>query len=242
MLTIDKSSRLPLYYQLMDILIAEIENQSLMPGDQLMPERELCEVYDVSRSTVRLAIQELEREGYIEKKHGKGTFVSSRRLTQNLLDFYSFTDEMKKLGKSPSSKVLAFSELLAEKRISKKLGLGHESVVFCFERLRLADGEPMMLETTYVPASRFPNLSKGRLESKALYDIFREDFGVDITMAEETFRPVLPTPRECERLLMEQETPSLMIERTTFEGERPIEYTVSVTKGDLFKYRVVLKK
>ncbi len=94
---IDKTSRMPLYYQLMDIIIDMIDSGELVEDDQLPSERELCEIYDISRSTVRQAIQELEKEGYIYRVHGKGTFVSKEKFRQELLEFYSFTEEMKKL-------------------------------------------------------------------------------------------------------------------------------------------------
>ena len=99
MRTIDKTSRVPLYLQLMDIIIYKIEN-TMEKGDKLLSEREICDKYDVSRSTVRQAISELERDGYIYKMHGKGTFVADKEVHQDLVQFYSFTDEMKKLGKN----------------------------------------------------------------------------------------------------------------------------------------------
>ena len=84
---IDKSSRLPLYYQLMDIIIEMIERENLKENDKLPSERELCKEYNVSRSTVRQAIQELEKEGYIYRMHGKGTFVSPKNLNKIYLNF-----------------------------------------------------------------------------------------------------------------------------------------------------------
>ena len=101
---IDKLSKTPLYVQLMDILIDKIENY-MEENDQLDSEREICEKYALSRTTVRQALDELEKEKYIYKMHGKGNFVASRRMEQELLKVYSFTDETKKLGKKPSSKV-----------------------------------------------------------------------------------------------------------------------------------------
>ena len=104
---VDKNSRTPLYLQLMNILIDMIEN-SLEENEQILSEREICEIYNVSRTTVRQAMDELEKEGYIYKIHGKGTFVSPKRMNQDLISFYSFTEEMKKLGKVPSSEVTGF--------------------------------------------------------------------------------------------------------------------------------------
>ncbi len=175
---IDKDSRLPLYYQLMEIIIEEIEIEKLREHDQLLSERELCEKYDISRATVRQAIQELEKEGYIYKQHGKGTFVSTKEYKQDLLQFYSFTEEMKKLGKVPSSKVVNFELIESDTKVAKKMKINVGETVYKFTRLRLADNQPMMIETSYLPYNRFPNINKNDLETEALYDIFTSQFNV----------------------------------------------------------------
>lgn len=138
---INKHSRIPLYIQLMDILIEEMENE-LGEHEQLSPEREICSKYDVSRTTVRQAINELERDGYIYKVQGKGTFVSPKRVKQDLIKFYSFTEEMKKQGKIPFSKVLTFEVVEADRKLSGKLSIAEGSKVYVFSRLRLADNVP----------------------------------------------------------------------------------------------------
>lgn len=242
MKTIDKESRIPLYYQLMDIIIAEIETGKLKENDKLPSERELCKKYDISRATVRQAIQELEKENYIYKKHGKGTYVSPLKMKQNLLKFYSFTDEMKKLGKVPTSEVIDFEIIYSNKKISKKMKIETGTMLYKFTRLRLADNTPMMVETSYVPYNRFPGIVKTDLESQAMYDIFTKRFNAVLTEAEEIFQPVLTRKNEAELLNIQVNTPSMMIERFTFERELIIEYTVCIARGDKFKYRVVLKK
>ena len=97
-------SKSPLYYQLAEIIINDIKEKNLQENDRILTEREYCEKYNLSRSTVRQAIAYLEKKGYIYKVQGCGTFVSSRVMKQKLLKFYSFTEEAKKQGKTPSSK------------------------------------------------------------------------------------------------------------------------------------------
>ena len=96
----DKNNKVPLYLQLVDDLIKKIENNTYKKDEKLPSERELCEMYGMSRITVRNALQELDRDNYIYKLHGKGTFVSSKTYKQNLVNLYNFTDEMKKIGKN----------------------------------------------------------------------------------------------------------------------------------------------
>ena len=242
MKTIDKSSRIPLYYQLMDIIIEKIETENFRENDKLPSERELCDTYDISRSTVRQAIQELEKEGYIYRLHGKGTFVSLKKFKQNLLEFYSFTEEMKKIGRNPTSEVLDFGIYGANDEISKKMNLNIDDEVYIFTRLRLADGEPMMLETSFVPCHRFPELTKEELQKSAMYDIFTSKYSATFTKAEEIFQPVLTRTDEAKLLNYHEKLPSMMIERFTYEKENIIEYTKGIARGDKFKYKKKKKK
>lgn len=238
---IDKNSRIPLYCQLMEIIMKEIETK-LKVDDQLPSEREFCERYDLSRSTVRQAFLELEKEGYIYKIHGKGTFVSPKKLNQDLIKFYSFTDEMKKIGKTPTSKVLEFETIHCDKKLAQKMRLGAGCKVYRFVRLRLADGRPTLLETSYVPCARFPALTGELLQEQSMYDIFARRFHVDITYAEEKFQAVTTDEKTAHYLNMQHILPSLQIERFTYEKERLIEYTVSMARGDQFVYSIKLDK
>lgn len=236
-----KSSRIPLYSQLIDIIIEEIES-TMKENDQLLSEREICAKYDVSRATVRQAISEMEQDGYLYKVHGKGTFVSPKRLNQELLKFYSFTEEMKKIGKKPFSSVLEFEVISCNKKLSEKMHLNQGEEVYKFTRLRMADDVPMMVETSFVPYQRFPGIVKEDLERESMYDIFTQKFNAIFTMAEETFEPIVTSEKEAKLLNVSKQIPSLKIERYTYEKDKIIEYTVSVARGDKFKYHVKLEK
>lgn len=240
MMKIDKKSRLPLYYQLMEIIIHDVESGKLREHDQLLTERELCEKYDISRATVRQAIQELVKEGYIYKKHGKGTFVAPKKVKQDLVRFYSFSEEMKNIGKTPTSKVIAFAIIESDYHIAKKMNISEGEKMYQFTRLRLADGEPMMLETTYLPYQRFPDISQDDLESEPLYDILQRRFKVMFVKAEESFQPVNTRKNEAMLLNYGEHMASMMLERITYDQLGIIEYTKGIARGDRFKYRVVL--
>ena len=108
----------PLYDQLVDILTEKIEHE-YRPGDLMPSERELSERYGLSRTTVRLALQELERLGLVMRQHGRGTFVADRSAqTTNLMQAYSFTDQMREMGRVPETTILDFSEMEADKNIA----------------------------------------------------------------------------------------------------------------------------
>ena len=164
MKSIDKNLKTPLYLQLVNILIEKIE-KNMEEHEQILSEREICDIYDVSRTTVRQALDQLEKEGYIYKVHGKGTFVSPKRLNQDLSSFYSFTEEMKKLGKKPNSEVVGFEIVNVDEKISRIFNLNDDELVYKITRVRKADDIPMMYEITYLPYSLFAGLSKDKLET-----------------------------------------------------------------------------
>lgn len=242
MMKINKTSKVPLYYQLYEQIARKIDSNIYNENDRLPSERELCEIFEISRSTVRQAMSELEKEGYIYKEQGKGIFVAVQSIEKDLLNFYSFTDDMKELGKTPSSRVLDFEKIEASEKIADKLKLNDNKEIYKFTRLRLADDEPMLIETTYLPVERFPNLSRSELEKTPMYDIFREKYALTFTNAIEKFKPVLISDHEAEALKVSKAIPGMMIERFTYEGEEIIEYTASVARGDKFEYVVTLEK
>ena len=177
----------PLYNQLVDLLKEKIEME-MEANDMLPSERELTNRYGLSRTTVRLALQELEKQGYIYRQHGKGTFVSdlSKQVT-NLSGSYSFTEQMRSVGKTPETKILEFEVVEANKYLAGRLGVSLGEKLLKLKRLRLADGQPMMLERSYLPAKKFLTLTRELLEQKPLYDLFSQEFNQTIRVANEEF-------------------------------------------------------
>ncbi len=236
----DKNSKVPLYLQLMEVLIKKIERQDYQENEKLPSERELCEIYNLSRITVRQALQELEHEGYIYKQHGIGTFVASKLYNQKLAQLYTFTREMEKLGKEPSTQVLSFEVIAIDERLAVKMGLKLLDEVYKVIRLRLADGNPLMYETSYIPTKVFPNLSKAQMEERPMYDIFYEDYQIDLTRATERFSAALIRKEEVDYLDTKINHPAMLIKRYAYHNDMLIEYTNSVARGDKFAYTAEL--
>ncbi|HFI2463899.1 TPA: GntR family transcriptional regulator [Streptococcus suis] len=229
----------PLYLQLVDELEVAIRER-MAPNDKLFSERELTQVYGVSRITVRLALQELEKRGLVYKKHGKGTYVSEISDTAvDLSQAYSFTEQMKKIGKVPRTSILSFKLVKASDYIAQHLQLSQGEEVFEVERLRLADEVPMMLERTYVPASLFPALTAIRMREKPLYEIFLEDYGQTIRLAEEEFYASIALDNEAKILGIPSNSPVLHLVRKTYNDKnRIIEFTFSIARADQFRYKI----
>lgn len=229
----------PLYLQLVDELEISIRER-MAPNDRLLSERELTQVYGVSRITVRLALQELEKRGLVYKKHGKGTYVSeiSERAV-DLTQAYSFTEQMRKIGKVPKTSILSFRCIQVSDYIAQQLQLSHGEVVYEIERLRLADDIPMMLERTYIPVLQFPALTAQRLNEKPLYEIFFEDYGQIIRLAEEEFYASISLDNEASVLGIPNNSPVLHLVRKTFNVKnRIIEFTFSIARADQFRYKI----
>lgn len=234
-------NRLALYYQLADKILKKIESGEYKPKDKLPTERELCEKQGVSRATVRQAFLYLEQKGYIYKVQGRGTFVSPRIVEQSLLEFYSFSAEMKKQGREPRSEIVAFKKIVAPLEILGDMDIQEGEEVFELKRIMFADNEPMMYEKTYLPLDRFEGLTREKLANTSMYDLLIREYQVKFERADESFQPIKLSEQEAAYLHTDTDEPSMKIKRKTYEGDRCIEVSISVTRNK-FKYKITLKK
>ncbi|KHD45930.1 GntR family transcriptional regulator [Streptococcus hongkongensis] len=229
----------PLYLQLVDMLELEIK-QSMSANDKLLSERDMSKTYNVSRITVRQALKELEMRGLIYKQKGKGTFVSGMKNgPADLATSYSFTSQMKALGKSPETVLLDFEKIDVTVFLSKYLNLEIGTAVFEFERLRKADGQALIFERSYVPCEFCSVLGPELLREKALYTIFAEDSNQVIRQADEEFYASIALDYEAQLLGIKKGDPVLhMIRKTYNQANQLIEFTFSIARADQFHYRI----
>lgn len=234
------TKRQPLYDQLVDLLKEKIEN-GLQPDSMLPSERELADQYALSRTTVRLALTELEKMGYIYRKHGLGTFVSDlSNQALNLVGSYSFTEQMKSMGKKPETIVLEFEIVEATKYFADNLQVKLGEPLVKIKRLRLADSMPMMVERTYLPRKIFMLLTKEDVEGQPLYDVFQKKYALNIKLAEEEFYASIARNRDAALLDIKENSPVLNLIRTTYSDKNTvIEFTLSVARADQFHYKII---
>jgi GntR family transcriptional regulator len=233
---------IPLYFQLRQHVRLKIEGGEWPPGERIPSENELTTKFGVSRETVRQALSELVREGLLERRQGFGTVVRDRRITQDLSRFYTFPSAMMSTGHRPTTEVLSVETIRIDAGVAHHLGgqPGEEQAVK-ISRLRLADGEPVMLESSYLPASLFPGLTRERLVDRSLYELMREDYGVVVARAWESFEPILIRGDEAKRLGVAARSPGLLVQREAFDGARRcVEFCTSVIRGDRARYTVEL--
>ena len=229
----------PLYHQLKMLILRKIEEGHLKPDDQLPPEDKLAQAYGVSKITVRQALRELSAEGYIRRQQGRGTFVQRPRVEQGLRELTSFTDEMRRHGLASTSRVLEQDVSAAPPEVATKLTIGPQAQVFRLRRLRLADGEPMGVQTAYLPLDLVPGIGDAPFAGGSLYELLQSRYGLHPAAARETYCVVPAGRDEAGLLRVAAGSPAMAAERVTFLADgRALEYVQSVMRGD--RYRIVV--
>jgi GntR family transcriptional regulator len=219
--------------QLQEILEGFIAN--LEPGTRLPSERELAKRYEVARATVTQAIDELAGKGLVYRVHGSGTFVAEPKFRQPQT-LTSFTEDMRARGMTPGSIVLAREVAPASAVIARHLQVAHETPVVQIVRVRTANGEPMALERSYLPAPRFPGLEDAELTDVSLYSLLGERWGVWVSAADQWASAVRLTEEEAEILGVDVEQPALLFQRVTHDQSgNIIEYVRSFYRGDRYE-------
>lgn len=239
---LDASSDVALYSQLVAIIKEDIASGVLKVGDLLPPELTLCERYCISRSTVRQALSALEVEGLVERCRGKGTFVTQPKLKRGLKNLYSFSAEMRRMGLTPKSTLLAFELAPATDELVYRLGLKPGEKVFKIVRLRRANGEPLMLETVFVPERICPGLTGEVLKNHTLYKTIEQQTGMQPARAKESYEVTLIDENEAELLGTQPGSPAFFVQRISENTAGDIfELAIMLVRGDRCRYEVELE-
>ncbi len=239
-ISISHTSTIPLYEQIQTQIKNQILNGSLKSGEGLPSIRNLAKELKVSIITTKRAYEELEKDGFIETVIGKGTFVSDiKTAAADLAGAYSFTEQMKSLGRHPETRILSFEKMEADKFIAQRLNLPLGEAVFKLSRLRIADREPLMIEDSYLPVKFFLSLDDQLLRSKPLYDLFSEDFKQTVRLADEELYASIASKDDAKQLMIPEGAPVLHLVRQTYNMKNEIiEFTLSVARADQFHYQI----
>ena len=232
--------RLPKYYQVKRQLLKL--TAALDAGSPVPPERELARSYGTSRTTVRQALAELVIEGRLLRMQGKGTFVAKPKVAQ-LLELASYTEGMRAHGLHPQTRILDIGYVSTDEQLAALLGIRPGGRALRIHRLRLADGEPMSIDTSHLPARRFPGLRRMLDRDTSLYETLRAGYGIQLAEAEETIETVLADPHEAQLLEVDAGLPLLLLSRHAFDvtGE-PVEWAQSWYRGDRYKFVTRLRR
>ena len=232
--------RLPKYYQVKRQLLEF--TSAMSPGSPVPPERELARLYGTSRTTVRQALSELVIEGRLLRMQGKGTFVAKPKVAQSL-ELASYTEGMRQHGLHPLTKILEIGYVTADDQLAGMLGIRPGGRVLRIHRLRLADGEPMSIDTSHLPARRFPGLRRQLERHASLYETLRTGYGIQLAEAEETIETVLADPHDARLLGVDPGIPLLLLSRHAIDTTgQPVEWAQSWYRGDRYKFITRLRR
>lgn len=228
---------IPLYIQIAEGLIGQIESGELTPGTQLPPERELSEKLGVNRMTLRRALRVLAAQGLILRRQGVGTFIAEAKIDRQMNVVFRFTRGMQSRGYSPGARLISLEKTMVDATLARELEIPISAPIFRIIRLRTINQEPVLIENYAIPERRFPGLDQQDLESRSIYEIMETHYGIRIARARQSFEPVLATEFEAELLNIPIGAPLMLERRLSFDDRGlPVEYGKDLYRGDRFRF------
>ena len=239
-LVLDSQSFVPYYEQIASHIRALIKDERLVQGQTFYSEGEVARMLAISKMPVRQAFQKLRSEGLLVIARGKRPVVGSGKLPWNFQELRGFSEEMKRRGLQPSAKLLSLDLRAPDAAVAQALKLREGEKVYCLKRLRYVDGEPVAVVTSYLPPAIFPEIQKQDLEGQSLYRIFEYVYKRRLRWAEEVIGAATVSDEDARVLQAAAGSAVLLIKETTYDSrETPIEYSVSVLRGDRYTASVI---
>jgi GntR family transcriptional regulator len=239
-LVLDQQSFIPYYEQIVHQIREAIRDGKFLEGQTFYSEGELARLLGVSKMPVRQAFQKLRSEGLLVIARGKRPAIGSGRLPWNFQQLRGFSEEMRRRGLQPSAKVLSLEVKDPEAEAAQALKLPPSEKVYCLKRLRYVDGQPVAVVTSYLPVATFPDIDKEDLEGRSLYHIFEQVYRRKLQWAEEVIGAATANADDAQMLQAAVGSAVLLIKETTYDSHNaPIEYSISVLRGDRYTASVI---
>lgn len=241
-ITIDFESPIPYYLQLIEVVRERIQQRDWLPGTQIPGEQDLCTRYGISRTVVRQALRELELEGIIHRRKGKGTFVAKPKISEGLVQkLTGFYQDMLERGLMPVTQVLKQEVIAASEKVARLLELDPGSQVIHLHRLRFVNDEPIQIVTSYLPYALCPLVATVDFTSTSLYEYLEQQYGFGLVHARRSIEAVAANETEARLLDIERGAPLLMLDSVSFtRAQKPIEYFHALHRGDRSRFDVDL--
>jgi DNA-binding GntR family transcriptional regulator len=240
--TLDREKHQKLYVQLYTVLKAKIENSEWVIGAQIPTEDELCKIYEVSKATVKLAVLELVREGYLKRKQGKGTFVCKRSVPEWLTAYKSFRELITDANMEFTTQILVKTVIMPSDDIERKLNVPANCHIIYIKRLRIVQGEPYHYQQAYVPYHVCPDLLKEDLIHDALFDILEKKFNIKVSRVMESIEIERIQAEGAGLLKLEVGAPVIVMEQQFFSKDDHVMYVRTVSHADKFRFSVELER
>ncbi|WP_408869089.1 GntR family transcriptional regulator [Brochothrix campestris] len=233
---INKMSKLPIYQQIQNEIKKDIENKKWMVHEAIPAERQLALLFNVSRMTVRQAIQALVDEGILYRRIGSGTYVSEEKVIENMDAVTSFTNLMLKQGKQPTSHIVSFAMKPVTRSEAKALKLAEDAEVLRIERIRYGDSTPILFEVAAIPMNIASKLTRDEL-TNSLFQTVSDKFHLTIGDAQQTMEAVAVSEKIAPYLEVPLGTPVMRLRQTTALSDGTLfEYVDSQYVGNRFKF------
>jgi GntR family transcriptional regulator len=239
---IDRENHQKLYMQLLTIIKKKIESGEWPIGSQIPTEEDLCKMFNVSRATVRTAVLELVREGFLKRQQGKGTFIFRNLISEGLTMQTNFRELMFEENISVSTNVLARTVMMPVDGLDITLDIQPDKHIIYIKRLHLIENEPTLLQESYIPYHICPLLLEEDVEHRSLQDIFEKQFGLKITKIKSYLESTLLNQNESRLLNAIEGAAAILLTQHFYSGETLIMYTRSVKKTDRFLMSIELER
>lgn len=219
----------------------KIMDSTYKKGDFLPPEPMLCEIYNVSRTTVRKAVQELVKSGFVTVKQGRGTQVCDTKTYQHLNNISSFTQTLRARGYVVETKGMHISLEIPPENIADALGLSPQQKVYHLQRIQMADGKPIGFMDNYLVPDFFPQFEDAENNFTSLYEYVKEKYGLNITSSIDKISAKCADFIESQLLNIPTGSPLLVNNRITFTDSKAFEYVIMVVDATKYEFTVQLK-
>ncbi|WP_342513563.1 GntR family transcriptional regulator [Sporosarcina sp. FSL K6-1522] len=239
---LDKSVPIPLYFQLKELVLKQIKEGIYRVGDSIPTEKELSEMYDISRTTVRQAITELVQEGWLYRVKSKGTFVRTPKISQSFIQALgSFNDQIRALGMNPTTEVMDFEVIEAPEEVAEHLKLEPKEKVIYIHRRRFADNEPIVMVKTYLPFEKCEFVLKHDLVKESLYPVLGMKKETQINKIRRFIEAVEAEEYDMEHLQLERGRAIQQFISIGFNmQDEPIEYSLARYRGDKNRFEIII--
>jgi GntR family transcriptional regulator len=244
-MVVDRSSPLPLYYQIKQALLERVERGQYLPGELIPPERDLEEEFKVSRITVRRAIEDLAKEGLFIRIQGKGTFVTPVKVSDSSKQLGSLSDQLRLAGFEVKHEVIEIGRVPCPTDVARKLHMDEGSGVLHVHRLALADDEPIATAVTYVAVDESVSVDADEIKHyDSTYSLLEERHGLRFAGGEKTMEAVAASPEEAAVLGIEEGAPIFLLKVTIWGRSRsePVCYARVAVRSDRYKYRMEIER
>jgi len=232
-LVLDHQSYVPYYQQIVEQIREVVKAGKAKEGETFWSESDVSRQLGISKMPVRQAFQKLRSEGLLVIEKGKRPLIGSGRLPWNFQELRGFSEEMRRRGLVPSARVLSSEIVAAKGEVAQALRLADGESVYSIKRLRLVNGEPVAVVTSYLPAHIFPKIDKQDFERRSLYAVFENVYKRKLSWAEESIGAVSAREEEAKILGTTPGSALLLIRETTYDTNRvAIEYSCSLLRGD----------